>query len=90
MENVREEILKLSSRKKKITWKEYQKMSMNSFERDIIRKNMDNDALCRETIWCISNCGKSFYSVPSTYDEAVIYTLAPELIKRLRKKGNGK
>ncbi len=88
MSNVRSEIVKLSKRKKKITWEEYSEMRTNSYERRILIENFDNNALIELTNYCIGQVGFPLgkYEIAKHYNDAIIRELAPLLIKRLKEK----
>ena len=71
-----------------VTYEEDQKLRMNSYARDKFAAKLDNDALIKMTMLYLSNCQQSRYPA-TTYDEAVIHVLVPELIKRLEEYESG-
>ncbi|QQO41123.1 hypothetical protein 015DV002_169 [Bacillus phage 015DV002] len=65
-----------------ITPKMREKMRMNSYAQDKLPQKLTNEALINEAKQYKSHCGKP--SRPTTtYDEALIHVILPELIKRL-------
>lgn len=57
-------------------------MTMNSYAQDDLPPKLTNEALLGTTKYYLSNCSKPRFPC-STYDEAVIHILVPELVKRL-------
>ncbi len=67
-----------------ISWDVFWKQSANSIERDYMIERLDDEALCKFVEYCIKQTG---VRAPfNTYNESVIGLLAPELMKRLRRK----
>ena len=83
---VRRWVRELADRDEPISEDERNDLVMNSYEREFILPNLSDEALFKTLEYYIQNCrALSDPSRPaSTYDEAVIYRLAPELMRRLR------
>ena len=81
---IRRSILKLSKRKLRISYAEYEKLRCNSHEWEAVDKNLDNDALIKVTEHAIQNSSPQEYYPTLCYDETVIHRLAPLLIERLK------
>ncbi|MCP1159319.1 hypothetical protein [Bacillus infantis] len=57
-------------------------MKMNSYAQDDLPPKLTNEALLNKTKYYLTHCRQP--SLPcTTYDEAIIHKLVPELIKRL-------
>jgi hypothetical protein len=83
--HVRPEMLALSERKENVTWQEYEDLRANSYERKLLHRNLDADALCRLWAHCdeqIRTLGE--YEIPHGYGDMISRELAPLLAKRLR------
>lgn len=57
---------------------------MNSYERSELVPKLRLDVFLKHFEYCLSQCSRCPAAIVSTYDEAVIYELAPDLIRRLR------
>lgn len=75
----------LAERKERITKAEIPE-TMNSYERLILVKNYDNEALAEHAEYCITQAGRELreFEIPRHYNDAVERLLAPLLVKRLR------
>ncbi|GIN22571.1 hypothetical protein [Siminovitchia fordii] len=60
----------------------WRQMRMNSYARDDLYPKLNNEALLEVTKLYLSNCSRPQFPC-STYDEAMIHKIVPELIKRL-------
>lgn len=67
---------------KSVTYEEKQRLRMNSYARDKFISKLNNEALIKTTEYYLTNCPQSRYPA-TTYDEAIVHVLVPELIKRL-------
>lgn len=63
-------------------------MRMNSYANEIMPPKLDDEALIEKAEHYIAQCTQSRYPC-STYDEALIHTILPELIKRLKAETGG-
>lgn len=77
-------ILELVDRGETVTWEQYQKMCMNSYEQYLMHPLLDDEALMNLIEYCIANCEHQRDIIPIHYDEAVIHELTPLLIKRMK------
>lgn len=57
-------------------------MRMNSYAQDDLPPKLTNETLIETAKFYLANCSRAKYPC-STYDEAVIHILLPELLKRL-------
>ncbi len=83
--HVRADRLLLAERERQVTWEEYNKITMNSYEQKLIVQNLDNEALCK----LYGHCAKQFrplgeLELASDYNDLVQRELAPLLVERLR------
>lgn len=81
---IRQEIRDLIARGG-VTLDEWKALRMNSYEREVLVPALGDEALCYHVESCLAQCGRT-RSPPSTYEEAVVGLLVPELVKRLRGK----
>lgn len=81
---IRQEIRDLIARGG-VTVNELKTLRMNSYEREALVPALGDEALCYHVESCLAQCGRT-RSPPSTYEEAVVGLLAPELVKRLQEK----
>jgi len=86
MAHVREEYQQLALRGTPITLAEWKDMRMNSWERDFLIPYLDDEALCWTVQHNLSNCSVRRANPCSTYEDALVNLLAPELMKRLQEK----
>ena len=56
---------------------------MNSYARDKIFSKLNNDALIKEASYYQGQCGRYHYPA-TTYNDALIHVIVPELIKRIQ------
>ena len=84
---IRKEIQELRDRDELVTLEEYSKLRMNSWERESIIPNLNNEAFANVADTVMNNTSpKENLGKPSiTYDEVAIYVLLPEAIQRIRK-----
>jgi hypothetical protein len=68
---------------KSVTSEMKQQMRMNSYAHDELPPKLNNEALIETAEYYLSHCSKPVFPC-STYDEALIHKLLPELIKRLK------
>jgi uncharacterized protein YnzC (UPF0291/DUF896 family) len=94
MKNVKPEIKSLVEANPVINWETYQSMKMNSYERYLVIKLLDDEAYIKLTEQYIEQAGYEFreypeYSLnmPGTYDEALQRIHIHELIKRFKEWG---
>ena len=85
-DHVRPELRALAERPERITHDEYMALRANSYERHLLHKNLDDEALCKLTEYCMGQSGRSLgeFDLPRHYNDAVERELAPLLVKRLR------
>lgn len=62
-----------------------QDMMMNSYAQDDLPPKLTDEALIDTVKYYITNCNRPSYPC-TTYDEAIVHNLVPELIKRLEEK----
>lgn len=91
MAHVRLEMKALSERPIKITWAEWQEIRANTWERRLLSRNLDDDALCKLVEHCVKNATRLFeplgeFSLATTYDEILAQEFLPMLVERLRAK----
>jgi hypothetical protein len=70
-----------------VDWNTYKDLRMNSYALDLFFSKMDDDLLINRAMYYIDQCGKYRYPA-TTYDEALIHVIVPELIKRLKESKN--
>lgn len=70
-----------------VTWEMKQQMSMNSYAQDDMPQKLTNEALIEVAEMYLSNCSKPRFPC-TTYDEALIHKILPELLVRLKEKLN--
>jgi hypothetical protein len=65
---------------------EFSEMVLNTWEREHLFPVLSNEALIERLEYYLSHCGKqpTKYECATTYNEAVLYRLAPELVDRLK------
>ena len=85
-DHVRPELRALAERPERITHDEYMALRANSYERHLLHKNLDDEALCKLAEYCMGQSGRSLgeFDLPRHYNDAVERELAPLLVKRLR------
>ncbi|NRG43266.1 hypothetical protein HRF87_00635 [Bacillus sp. CRN 9] len=66
-----------------ITVEMKKQMRMNSYAQDDLPPKLDNNALIETAEYYITNCPRPTFPC-TTYDEALIHKILPELIKRLK------
>lgn len=67
-----------------LTWEQYEKLSMNSYERAAIYHLMDNECLERVVRYNLKNCiSVSRNLIPTTYEDTLVNILAPLLLERM-------
>ena len=71
---------------KSVTIKMKQNMRMNSYAQDKLPPKLDTEALLYTAKYYLEQCSRRNYPC-STYDEAIVHILLPELIKRLEERG---
>ena len=67
-----------------VTMEEMEAVRMNSYERDLLIDRLDDAALIANFEYCLHQCVPMLRIVATTYDEAVIHRLAPELMRRYK------
>lgn len=67
-----------------INYETYCSTPMNTYERNYITQFLDDDALIKLGCKCLEQV--SCQREPTTYEEAIIHKLFPELLTRLKKK----
>ena len=67
---------------KSITPQQLSEMKMNSYAQEKLHPKLNTDALINTTRSYLSQCSRSRYPA-STYDEALVHLIVPELIKRI-------
>lgn len=70
---------------KSISPDEYQAFRMNSYARNDIYPKLTNETLLEQAEYYISQCHKP-YTI-STYNDAIIHLILPELMKRFKENG---
>ncbi len=67
-----------------ITLAEYKEFRGNSWEHDLVHKNLDLEALVHATKHNLDNCKFSNHKNDpcTTYEDALVNILAPELVRR--------
>lgn len=69
-------------KEKSVEWDEYKDLRMNSYAQDLFFSKMTDNLLINRATYYMGQCG--FRRYPSTtYDEALIHFVVPELLKRL-------
>jgi hypothetical protein len=66
-----------------VTWEEYERLSLNGFERDALYPHLTTEALCKVTEQVRSFCLPQHYFPTLTYDETLIHRLVPLLVAQL-------
>lgn len=61
------------------------RMSMNTYAKDELPPKLTDETLIQTAEYYLSHCSKPIFPC-TTYDEALIHTIVPELIKRLKEK----
>lgn len=71
-----------------ISLKEYKDIAANSYERKLLIEKLDDEAFEYALNQCLKNTSVPDHDsfVPVTYDEALIHTYIPELLRRLKDK----
>lgn len=83
MEHQRIHVTELKDRS--VTPEIHKTMRMNSYAREDLPPKLTDEALIQNAEHYLSNCTRT--RIPcSTYDEAIIHTIMPELIRRLKEK----
>lgn len=59
----------------------------NSYERHLLYPLMDDDLLIETAEYCLLNCSPDRRKPATTYDNVMLNTIAPLLIKKLKTKG---
>lgn len=67
---------------KSITPQQLSEMRMNSYAREKLHPKLNTDALINTARSYLSQCSRSRYPA-STYDEALVHLIVPELISRV-------
>lgn len=80
---VRPHVEALATRPEPVTLAEWRELRLNSWERQYLYPRLTVEALADVVRYSINNCSRLYGSVASTYDEIVIHTFAPELLRRL-------
>lgn len=70
---------------KSISPDEYQTFRMNSYARNEIYPKLTNETLLEKAEYYISQCHKPY--MISTYNDAIIHLILPELLKRIKVNG---
>ncbi len=84
--HVRPEVRSLAERGQRVSWAEYEALGrMNSYERKVLIKNLDDDALCRLYSICAQNSTRelSEFELAHHYGDVIERELAPLLAQRL-------
>lgn len=83
--NVRKKFAKMAERDEPITWEEYQQIRANSYERRLLHRNLDLDALLRLIKQFQENTKRELmeYEIPTDYDDALQRELLPLLVKKV-------
>jgi hypothetical protein len=68
-----------------VSWDMKNEMRMNSYAQDDLPSKLTDKALIETAKYYLSNCSQPKFPC-STYDEALIHKILPELIKRLEEK----
>lgn len=86
MSHVSDDVIKKLTSSKEITLEEYKDLRTNSYERKLLVEKLNNEALEYSIDLCMKNTSVPNYSsfVPTTYEEALIHTYIPELLRRLK------
>lgn len=84
---IKPEIVELRKRGR-VTWEEYEKLFMNSWEREFIVPALTNDCLRRvvenHILPNITQIETSRYRLASTYEESLLIHYLPSMLKRLQ------
>lgn len=85
--HVRRDIIRLAERDKPITWSEYQGIRANSYERLLLHRNLDFDALLKLIKHFQNNSRRALweYELPTDYDDALQRELLPLLLQKIEK-----
>lgn len=70
-----------------VTPERYRDMRMNSYAQDDLPPKLTDETLIKKAKYHLSQCRESAYPC-TTYDEALIHKIVPELIKRLEEKSS--
>jgi hypothetical protein len=88
LSHIRPEILELSKRPQRITLEEYKQLRGNSWEQTVLRRNVDNETLCRNALYYLDNAGVGGklgpWDVVDTYSQALMREMVPKLVERLQ------
>jgi hypothetical protein len=86
MSHVSNETIKKLASNKEITLEEYKDLRANSYERKLLTEKLSNEALEYSINLCMKNTIVPNHAsfVPVTYEETLIHTYVPELLKRLK------
>ena len=87
------EVYDLCKRNQTVTYEEYKRLRLNSYERCIVMYFLDDHALEEVTRYYVQNSShdlahafESPNRTPSTYDQALVGDIIPTLLGRLRTK----
>jgi hypothetical protein len=86
LSNIRPEYIELKESGKTLTYGEYHRMRMNSYERRYLAECLDDEAIVYVIKYCMQQegvemCGQ--FETPNGYKGAVLTLYLPELLKRL-------
>lgn len=86
MSHVSDDTIKKLASNKEITLEEYKELRANSYERKLLIEKLDNEALEYSIDLSMKNTSVPNHAsfVPTTYEEALIHTYVPELLRRLK------
>ena len=85
---VKQEIVDRLNSLDTISLNEYKNIAANSYERKLLIEKLDDEAFEYSLNQCLKNTSVPDHApfVPVTYDEALIHTYIPELLRRLKDK----
>ena len=86
MSHVSNETMKRLTSNRDITLEEYKDLRANSYERKLLTEKLNNEALEYSINLCMKNTSVPNHAsfVPTTYEEVLIHTYVPELLRRLK------
>lgn len=86
MSHVSSETIRKIALSKQITLEEYKDLRANSYERKLLTEKLNNEALEYSINLCMKNTSVPNHAsfVPTTYEEVLIHTYVPELLRRLK------
>lgn len=91
MSHVRPEFTEWLSTKETVSYEDFEIFcgyyGMNSYERELMYPNLDDDALIQVARHCLQNCSRhdSHHRPCNVYDDAMMVIFVPMLLERLGK-----